>query len=66
MTKFAVGIFGKQMLLHTVLVAEQSLALDSMVNGPMKGAQNKVVNWNDVDEQTFALFAEFVYTGEYT
>lgn len=66
MIKFVVGIFGKEMMLHTVLVAEQSLALDSMVNGPMKEAQEKVVIWKDVDEQTFALFAEFVYTGEYT
>ena len=54
------------MILHTVLVAEQSLALNSMVNGPMKEAQDKVVIWKDVDEQIFALFAEFVYTGEYT
>lgn len=53
-------------MLHAVLVAEQSLALDSMVNGPMKEAQDKVVIWKDVDEQIFALFAEFVYTGEYT
>ncbi len=66
MIKFVVGIFGREMILHTVLVAEQSLALDSMVNGPMKEAQDKVVIWKDVDEQIFALFAEFVYTGEYT
>lgn len=66
MIKFVVGIFGNEMILHTVLVAEQSSALDSMVNGPMKEAQDKVVIWKDVDEQTFALFAEFVYTGEYT
>lgn len=32
----------------------------------MKEAQDKVVIWKDVDEQTLALFAEFVYTGGYT
>lgn len=66
MIKFVVGIFEKEMMLHAILVAEQSLVLDSMVNGGMKEARDKVVVWKDVDEQTFALFAEFVYTGEYT
>lgn len=54
------------MMIHTVLVAEQSLALNSLINGPMKEAQEKEVIWKDVNEQTFALFAEFVYTGGYT
>lgn len=65
MIKFVVGHNAKEMMIHTVLVAEQSLALNSLVNGLMKGAQEGVI-WKDVDEQTFALFAEFVYTGEYT
>lgn len=50
------------MTIHTVLVAEQSLALDSMVNGSMKEAQDKVVIWKEVDIQTFALFSEFAHT----
>lgn len=66
MIKYVVRIFGKEMMLHAILVGEQSLPLDSMVNGPMKEAQDKVVIWKDVDEQTFALFVEFVYRGEFT
>lgn len=49
--------------MHTVLVAELSRTLKSLVNGPMKEPQNRVVNWKDVDERTFGLFAEFLYTG---
>ena len=64
--KFVVGKEEKEMMMHTVLVAEQSRALRSLVNGPMKEAQNNTVIWKDVNEQTFALFAEFVYTGGYT
>lgn len=66
MIKFAVGNNEKEIMIHTVLVAEQSLVLNSLVNGLMKEAQDKLVIWKDVDEQTFALFAEFVYTGGYT
>lgn len=64
--KFVVGKEEKEMMMHTVLVAEQSRALRSLVNGPMKEAQNNTVIWKDINEQTFALFAEFVYTGRYT
>lgn len=66
MIKFVVGKEEKEMMMHTVLVAEQSRALRSLVNGPMKEAQNNTVIWKDINEQTFALFAEFVYTGRYT
>lgn len=64
--KFVVGKQEKEMMMHTILVAEQSRALKSLVNGPMKEAQNNTVIWKDINEQTFALFAEFVYTGRYT
>ena len=32
----------------------------------MEEAQTKTVVWDDVDEATFGLFAQFAYTGEYT
>lgn len=54
------------MTIHTALVAEQSFPLRSLVDGFMKKAQTGTVTWDDVDEDTFALFAQFVYTGDYT
>lgn len=66
MIRFVVGQNAKEMVMHSVLVAEQSLALNSLINGLMKEAQEKGLIWRDVDEQTFALFAEFVYSGGYT
>lgn len=54
------------MIMHTVLVVEQSQALRSVVNGPMKEAQDNTVIQKDINEKIFALFAKFVYTGGYT
>lgn len=53
-------------MIHTVLVAEQSWAFKRLLKESMEEGQNRVVIWKDIDEQTFALFAEFVYTGGYT
>ena len=53
------------MAIHTVLVAEQSPTLSTLVRGSMKEAQTGTVTWEDVDEDTFARWAQFVYTGDY-
>ena len=53
------------MTIYTILVAEQSSALRALVSGSMKEAQARTVNWEDVDEETFARWAQFVYTGDY-
>lgn len=54
------------MTIHTALVAKQSSALKSLVSGSMEEAQTKTAIWEDVDEETFGLYAQFVYTGDYT
>lgn len=64
--EFVVGDNAKQMMIYTLLVAEQSSALNSLVNGLMTEAQDKVFIWKDLDEQTFALFVGFFYPGGYT
>lgn len=53
------------MTIHTLLAAEQSSALHTLVSGSMKEAQTGTVNWEDLDEETFARWAQFVYTGDY-
>jgi hypothetical protein len=54
------------MHLHTSLVEKQSAALADLVGGSIEQAQTDIVDWGDVDEATFALFAEYLYTGRYT
>lgn len=54
------------MMMHSALIAEQSPVLRNLVSGPMEEAQARTVSWEDVDVDTFGLFAEFVYTGDYT
>ncbi|MCJ1238868.1 hypothetical protein MMC14_006859 [Varicellaria rhodocarpa] len=53
-------------MIHTTLVAEQSAALQSLVNGAMKEAQDGRAEWEDVAVESFIHFAEYVYTGDYT
>lgn len=53
------------MTIHKALVAAQSAGLRSLVTGSMEEANSGKVVWEDVDEDTFVLFAEFVYTGNY-
>ena len=53
------------MTIHTSLVADQSAALHSLVSGFMKEAQTGTVIWEDVDEDTFVRFAQYMYTGDY-
>ena len=53
------------MTIHTILASEQSSALRTLVSGSMKEAQAGTVDWEDVDEETFARWAQFVYTGDY-
>lgn len=65
MFTFLVGAEQIPMMIHTVLVAEQSPALESLVNGSMQEATSGAVIWEDVEEDTFGRFAQFVYAGDY-
>lgn len=53
------------MTIHTTLVAEQSSTLRALVSGDMIEAKSGTAVWEDVEEETFAQFAQFVYTGDY-
>ena len=53
------------MTIHTALVAEQSPTLRSLVTGVMEEGQTGRGTLDDVDEDTFARFAQFMYTGDY-
>lgn len=65
MTTFLVGEKHTRIMLHTDLVAAQSSALNTLVNGPMEEADTRAVKWDDINEETFAMLAQYMYTGEY-
>jgi hypothetical protein len=53
------------MSIHTSLVAAQSPALKALVSGQMEEAQSGTATWEDLEPETFALFAQYIYTGDY-
>jgi len=53
------------MSIHTSLVAAQSPALKALVSGQMEEAKSGTATWEDLEPETFALFAQYVYTGDY-
>jgi hypothetical protein len=65
MTTFLVGEKHTRIMLHTDLVAAQSSALNTLVNGPTEEADTRAVKWDNINEETFAMLAQYMYTGEY-
>ena len=64
--RFLVGQNLKSMTVHADAVAQQSDALRKLVFGDMREAKEREAKWDDVEEATFARFAQFIYTGQYT
>lgn len=62
---FSVGPEKREFTMHSALVASQSAALDRLVNGGFKEAQENYAELESVDEETFALFVQYAYTGQY-
>lgn len=52
-------------MLHSGLVASQSKALETLINGKLKEAKESRVEWPFVSNETFLLFSNFLYTGKY-
>ncbi|KAI1267756.1 hypothetical protein F5Y18DRAFT_424888 [Xylariaceae sp. FL1019] len=60
-----VGPERKKFNIHRELLASMSKKLDTLVNGKMIEARDGLVDWGDLDEQTFLCFFEYAYTGDY-
>ncbi|OAR05959.1 hypothetical protein LLEC1_01413 [Akanthomyces lecanii] len=63
--RFLVGPHKTEFFIHASLAASQSSVIDSLVNGSMKEATDGCTVWEDVDEDTFVRFGQYVYTGDY-
>jgi len=53
------------MTIHTVLLEAQSPVLRALVSGAWEEGQTGEALWESVTEETFTLFAQFLYTGDY-
>lgn len=63
--RFIVGPQKREFTIHSALVAHQSRALNTLVNGVMQEAQDGYATWEHVDERTFVRFSQYAYTGDY-
>ena len=53
-------------MVHEEAIASQSPALEALMRGKMSESASRVVTWGDIDRATFARFAQFAYTGDYS
>jgi hypothetical protein len=63
--RFEVGLQKKEYFVHETAISQLSQPLKTLVSGRMKEAIEGCVVWDDVDEQTFARFGKWAYTGDY-
>ncbi|KAI6438370.1 hypothetical protein MCOR17_011960, partial [Pyricularia oryzae] len=63
--RFIVGPERQNFTIHSYLISEQSPVLKALVEGGFKEATERSVEWDDVNEQTFVSFWQFVYSGDY-
>ena len=55
----------KRYTLHSQLATHYSEPLGVLLNGPMSEAKQGSAVLDDVDEDTFARFCQYLYTGDY-
>ena len=65
MFEFIVGPTRKVFKVHTAAIAQQSKALDTLMNGRMSEALAHSATLPDLDADTFVRFCQFAYTGDY-
>lgn len=63
---FFVGEGKKPIVAHAAAIADQSPALNALINGRMAEAQTRSVIFDDMPEEDFIRFCQFAYTGDYT
>ncbi|KAK4445482.1 hypothetical protein QBC34DRAFT_164257 [Podospora aff. communis PSN243] len=64
--RFTIGSEKREFYIPSLLVANQSPVFEGLVNGNFKEAREYHVKLESVDEETFACFVRFVYTGKHS
>lgn len=62
---FLVGEEKQPFTVHSAVLAQSSKVIDVLLNGKMKEAVEGVVEWPDMDVQTFLRLTQWAYTGTY-
>ncbi|KAK7754369.1 hypothetical protein SLS62_003662 [Diatrype stigma] len=63
--EFCVGPEKKVFTIHSASLLRLSPYFVTLISGDMREAHDRRVEWDDIDEETFIIFAQFVYTGNY-
>ncbi|OGM50757.1 hypothetical protein ABOM_000720 [Aspergillus bombycis] len=63
---FSVGSERKEIMVHSGPLADLSPALSALLNGAMREAKLKQVDWSHISEDTFARLCQFAYMGDYS
>jgi hypothetical protein len=62
---FQFNVAKETFVLYSKLVSRHSSALHALICGHMIEAEEKQTSISNVDKNTFARFAEFIYRGDY-
>lgn len=60
-----IGSNGKEYHVHGTAISRLSKPLAVLINGDMREAKEKRVQWPEIDEQTFVRFTQWAYTKTY-
>ena len=63
--QFDVAEHANTFVLHSELVSQHSPVFHALMHSQMKESQENRTRLNNVDSDTFARFAEFIYSGDY-
>jgi hypothetical protein len=63
---FVVGPNKKQFPVHSYAITRLSEMLENLVTNGMAESKQKLATLNDVEEEDFARFFQFAYTGDYS
>jgi hypothetical protein len=66
LVNFQVGPQGTNFTVHAESFGRLSGTLNTLINGDMVEAKTGVIDWRDIDEETFLRFCEFAYIQDYT
>ena len=60
-----VGVSRKVFTIHSAVLEPLSRYFVVLINGPFLEAQEGIVEWPDIEEETFIAFSQFAYDGDY-
>ncbi|KAK3938086.1 hypothetical protein QBC46DRAFT_390929 [Diplogelasinospora grovesii] len=63
--RFSIRMQKREFAMHSALISAQCPALSKLVNGEFKEARDFHAELESVNEETFILFAQYAYTGDY-